>query len=203
MSFVAARSHALALVIVGLVADGALAHELLDAPQRRYDDMKGGPCGRGRGEDGRTSRFTRYQPGETITVRWTEVIDHVSRWVIAFDDDGADQADFDANILHTEPDPQNPSGKGWSAEVTLPDVTCTNCTLQLLQIMTTRDDPSPSDIYDQCADLVLGDGESAGAEVFGGCQSTSASPWTLPLLGLARRWRRRREAVRGRAGAPA
>jgi uncharacterized protein (TIGR03382 family) len=181
---VCTRRFAPALVVMGF-ATSAAGHELLDAPQRRYDDMKGGPCGRGNGEDGRTSRFTRYQPGETITVRWTETIDHVGSWVIAFDDDGADQADFDDNILHTEADPENPSGQAWQAEVTLPDVTCTNCTLQLLQIMTTSANPSPSQIYFQCADLVLGDGDSAPAEVAGGCQAANTSPWPLPLLAIA------------------
>jgi MYXO-CTERM domain-containing protein len=183
------------LVMLGLSIAGGVAHahELLDEPQRRYDDMKGGPCGRGGGDDGRTSRFTRYQPGETITVRWTETIDHVGSWVVAFDEDGADQADFDANILHTEPDPQNASGQGWQAEVTLPDVTCTNCTLQLLQIMTTSENPSPSEVYFQCADLVLGEEDSAPAEVEGGgCQATTTSPVALPLLGLALLTRRRR-----------
>ncbi len=172
-------------------ASTASAHELLEEPLRRYDDMKGGPCGRGGDEDGRTSRFTRYQPGETITVRWSETIDHVGSWVIAFDDDGADQADFDEHILHTQADPPNASGQAWQAEVTLPDVTCSNCTLQLRQIMTTSETPSPSQIYFQCADLVLGDEESAPSEVQG-CHTTTTSPAGLVLGGVALWMRRRR-----------
>jgi hypothetical protein len=182
--------------LLGLVvaAVPVRAHNLLDEPQRRYDDMKGTPCGRG-DADGRTDRFTRFSPGETITVRWTETIDHVGSFRVAFDDDGADAADFDENVLHTQDDPDNESGKQWSADVTLPDVRCTNCTLQVLQIMTTSDTPSPSQIYAQCADLVLGDGESAPAEVAGGCNDTGAahlSPVAALLL-LLRRPRGRRD----------
>ena len=43
---------------------------------------------RGGGSDGRTDHFTRYQPGETITVKFTEVVNHVGSFRIAFDDDG-------------------------------------------------------------------------------------------------------------------
>ncbi len=186
---------AVAALLVG--ASGASAHVLLEEPSRRSDEMKQGPCGRAGDEDGRTERFTRVAPGQTITVSWTETIDHVGSFVVGFDDDGADQADFDATILHQEADPPNPSGQRWQAEVTLPEVVCTNCTLQLLQIMTTDDTPAPSQIYYQCADLVVGDGESAPAEVSaGGCQATTTSPLLMPLLavglGSAARRRRRR-----------
>lgn len=128
-------------------------------------------------------------------MRWTETIDHVGSWVVSFNDDGADQADFDAAVLHTEPDPANLSGQGWQAEVTLPEVTCTNCTLQLLQIMTTSPTPSPGDLYYQCADIVIGDDDSAPAEVEGGCSAGAQAPLWLGLLafftGQRRRDRRR------------
>jgi hypothetical protein len=173
------------------------AHVLLEEPLRRYDDMKGGPCGRGDGEDGRTSHFARYQPGETITVRWTETIDHVGSFWVAFDDDGADQVDFDANVLHTESDPRNESGQAWQAEVILPDVDCNNCTLQLRQVMTTSENPSPNEIYFQCADLVLGDETSAPAAPGGaGCHTTSSFPTALVLL--ASLWGNRRSFRAGR-----
>lgn len=164
---------------------------LLDEPQRRYDDMKGPPCGRGDGTDGRTERFTRYAPGEAITVRFTETIDHTGSFRIAFDDDGADADDFDATVLWQDEDPENESGKQWQADITLPDVECTNCTLQLQQIMTTSSTPSVGQIYHQCADLVLGDGDSAGAEV-GSCNGSGVDVATPALAALLPWFRRRR-----------
>jgi uncharacterized protein (TIGR03382 family) len=178
-------------VITLALAQTAAAHVQLDAPQRRYDDMKGGACGRGEGTDGRTSRFSRFAPGETITVRWTETIDHTGSFVVSFDEDGADEADFAANILHEEADPAGTGGEQREAQVTLPDVECTNCTLRLVQIMSTSENPSPSSIYYQCADIVLGDGDSAGAEVEGCAAAAPASmaPLALALLALGRRRR--------------
>lgn len=189
------------LCVVGSIAgalgaDGARAHVLLEQPVRRYDDMKGAVCGKGGGLDGRTTHFNRFAPGETITVRWTETIDHVGTFRVAFDDDGADRADFDGSVLHSEDDPENEGGKVREAEVTLPDVECTNCTLQFIQVMTTGT-AADSNTYFQCADLVLGDGESAapgGNEVgSGGCASTSAPALSFVALALLLlRSRRRR-----------
>ncbi len=171
-------------MLIVAVALSLSSHVLLDEPARRYDDMKQGPCGRGGGEDGRTERVTRYAPGETITMRWIETIDHEGTWVVAFDDDGADEADFEANIIATFTDPENISGLPWQEQVTLPDVECTNCTLRLLQIMTTSPNPRPSDLYFQCADIVLGDGDSAPAEVSSCAPVTAARSSFLPSRAL-------------------
>lgn len=178
--------------LMALASSSASAHVRLDSPQRRYDDMKQGSCGRGFGADGRTSRFSRFEPGETITMAWTETVDHEGSWVVAFDDDGADEGDFEANILHVEEDPRNQSGQTWSAEVTLPDTECTNCTLRLVQIMTTSPNPSPGDFYYQCADIVLGDGESAPAQVEGCSQGVGSEAGVVALALAMLGWRRRR-----------
>jgi hypothetical protein len=186
---------ALGAIALGAIAGAALpaaAHIELSEPRNRYNEQKLGPCGRGGGEDGRTDRFTRYAPGERITVRFTETIDHEGSFIIAFDDDGADEEDFAANVLLTAPDPADALQRSWAFDVTLPDVTCTNCTLRLQQVMTTSPTPQPADLYFQCADLVLGDGESAPAEVqvLGCTQGGAASPlWALAavLLGRCRR----------------
>ena len=116
------------------------------------------------------------------------------RGVVSFDDDGADEADFAATILYNEPDPAGTGGDQWEAQITLPDVECTKCTLRLQQIMSTSDTPSPSQMYFQCADLVLGEGDSAAAEV-GGCAAASGAPMAL-LPGLVLLARRRRHVAR-------
>lgn len=175
------------VLLAALLALPTAAHTLLDEPSRRYDDMKGAVCGKGGGADARTSNFTRYAPGETITVRWTETINHVGTYRIAFDDDGADRGDFDANVLATIEDPSNDSGDTFDTEVTLPDVECTNCTLQLIQVM--GQTGNDSNTYFQCADLVLGDGESAPP---GGCATSTSAPAALSVLLLLLARRRRR-----------
>ncbi len=171
-----------------LLANGARAHINLDEPQRRYEDQKGAVCGKGGGLDARSDRFTRFEPGQTINVKWTETIDHVGSFRVAFDDDGGDRDDFDENVLFSEDDPANEGGKVRETLVTLPSIECTNCTLQLIQVMTTGA-AADDNTYHQCADLVLGDGDSPGTEG-GGCSSgaQAASPAAiLALLLLLRR----------------
>lgn len=181
-----------ALAVVG--AGSAAAHTQLDSPARRYDDMKGAVCGKGGGADARTTHFSRFEPGETIDVSWTETIDHVGTFRIAFDDDGADRDDFDANVLKTIDDPDNASGAQYTESVTLPDIECNNCTLQLKQVMSTGA-ATDDNTYFQCADLVLGEGESAppgGSEAGTGCASnTLVTPAAAALSLLLLRRRRR------------
>src|SRR5262245_6609646 len=80
-----------------LVAEWASAHVRLVDPLPRYPapsredgtDLKDGPCGRA--GDTRTTDETRIQtftPGQTITVKFSETIDHGGHFRIAFDDDG-------------------------------------------------------------------------------------------------------------------
>jgi len=142
------------------------AHLGLDAPVSRYgpDVLKTGPCGVEGGQ--RSDNVSYFEPGETIEVLWNEYIDHPGHYRIAFDADGDD--DFvdpatmmelysnDAVLLDGIPDGGRDI-RDYSATVTLPDVSCDNCTLQVIQVM--YDKPpytTPgNDIYYQCADLVL------------------------------------------------
>jgi len=142
------------------------AHLGLDAPASRYgpDVLKTGPCGVEGGQ--RSDNVSYFEPGETIEVQWNEYIDHPGHYRIAFDADGDD--DFvdpatmtelysnDAVLLDGIPD-QGRDTREYSATVTLPDVSCDHCTLQVIQVM--YDKPpytTPgNDIYYQCADLVL------------------------------------------------
>ena len=75
---------------LGLLAPlTATAHITLASPQPRYAEQKDGPCGRG-SLDQRTTKVSTFQVGQTITVSWTETVDHPSHYRIAFDDDGQD-----------------------------------------------------------------------------------------------------------------
>lgn len=169
-----------------LCAPPAAAHIDLQAPLSRYSNVRSGaneacPCGSGTTSrrcndpasfsDGNRSldRVTTYAPGETITVRFSEYVGHSGRYRIAFDPDGAELSDFNQLVLLDEPDPAGAAGNigegtTWELQVTLPDVTCDNCTLQLIQVIdgnTTEpvlDPASRGETYFQCADLVLAEG---------------------------------------------
>jgi len=155
----------------------AHAHLTMDEPEPRYPstEQKDGPCGRDGGE--RTDSVTVAEPGSTITIRWNEYIDHPSHYRVAFDVDGDD--DFvDPVCLENCDDRRQPAmvwaddetgnvlldfiedrtgGGDYEVSVTLPDVECERCTLQLIQVMY---DKRPyvsggNDIYYQCADFAL------------------------------------------------
>ncbi len=188
------------LLCLALLAPAARAsaHLGLDAPISRYgpDTLKTGPCGVEGGA--RSENVTYFEPGETIEVRWNEYIQHPGHFRIAFDPEGDD--DFvdpatmtelysnGAVLLDGIPD-QGPDRGDYAVEVTLPDVTCDDCTLQVIQVM--YDKPpytTPgNDIYYQCADLVLKvGGAPKGGGDSGGCSASSdgaaASPFVCLLL---------------------
>lgn len=165
--------RALLALGVALLASPAAAHLGLISPPSRYgqDILKFPPCGLGGGR--RTANVLVLEPGATIDVRWVEYIDHPGHFRIAFDDDGDD--DFvDPPCLSrcntTNPDIERDSnatvlldgiadtfGGVSTVSVTLPDIECENCTLQVIQVM--YDKPPyeipGNDIYYQCVDLVL------------------------------------------------
>jgi hypothetical protein len=127
---------------------------------------------------------TTYAPGQRVTVRVREENAHVSYLRVSLDLDGEDfplRAQAPAGpetqevaeaaeaalggegLLAVVREDNDTPGFVHELEVTLPDVSCTNCTLQVLQFM--YDDPA-APFYFQCADLVLsaaGGGDDAGA----------------------------------------
>jgi hypothetical protein len=160
----------------------AAAHIRLDVPKGRYNEdpqqstkQKQGPCGVS--NDSRTTNadlITSYKPGEMITVEWTETINHPGHFRIAFLEKGqafpaatVEPGNVGGAILAEDIlDDNSKAGGKFSQMVTLPNVTCDNCTLQLIQVMT-----DSGDFYFQCADLVLegdGSGGSGGTGGMGG-----------------------------------
>lgn len=156
----------LALLVASATAlpSAALAHLSLTAPVSRYgpEVLKTGPCGVSDGE--RTANLTYFEPGETIEVRWDEYVQHPGHYRIAFDPDGVDDfvdpasmTDLYSNEAVLLDGIEDRGERQYAVTVTLPDVSCDNCTLQVIQVM--YDKPpytTPgNDIYYQCADLVL------------------------------------------------
>jgi hypothetical protein len=142
---------------------------------------------------------TTLDAGAEIEVVWDEYVDHPGHFRIAFDADGDD--DFvdpaclagcetrtpqielysnDAVLLDGIAD--TPRGGEGRATVTLPDIACERCTLQVIQVMYDKPPYAPggNDLYYQCADLILrraapacagdcdGDGQVSIAELITG-----------------------------------
>ena len=133
------------LAAFALFASTASAHiELIDPPPRyALPANKSCPCGDGDAnrvcnvtaaeshDENRSDNVTTLEAGSTITVTAEEYIDHAGRMRVAFDQDGADLADFNANILADESDPSeaglsmaNPHV--WTFEVEVPNTPCEN-----------------------------------------------------------------------------
>lgn len=162
----------LLILSVMTVTSVASAHITLTSPPARHpaSDLKYGPCGVESGDARSTdpTKITTFTAGETITVIWTEVIDHdPSHYRIAFSREGdtfADPLGFDdvetvyPELLDGIPDADAGSGHEYSVEITLPNEPCDRCSLQLIQVMHDKPPWGPGggdDIYYQCADIIL------------------------------------------------
>lgn len=208
-----ARSLLLAASLTGMgTATGTAAHAHLELvePTARLAGTAGGqlkvpPCGQA--TNARTDRVTEYEPGATIVIEWSEYVDHPSYYRIAFDADGDDgfpvRPDTDS-VVEAEDDPatihpigdevlayvfEEPDLDRYSVEVTLPQVECEACTLQVIQFMYDKvGDGAENELYYQCADLVLrraggaGGGGEGGA---GGGPSSSGGAGGSAGLGTA------------------
>ncbi len=215
------RSHALLVVSILTIGVVPLAEAHIEQtfPAPRTSSQKQGPCGLTDSPRGEAQVFA---PGETVTVTWTETVEHPGHYRLAFDIDGEDfplpnnpDDDFDVILVDQIPD-RNVTGadRTYSQEITFPDVECDNCTLQLIQIMTTN--IPYNSFYFQCSDIRLSngggtDGGAGGADsdagvgggdvtpTTGGCSSVggTTSGVGLLLLGAAFALRsRRRRTVR-------
>lgn len=164
------RLATVALAALGLALPGvAGAHaRLVDpTPITNDDNAKSGPCGcffGGAPEDPTEDvtplacpaqfTVTELEPGQTITVVFEETVNHNGDFRLSFSDMSPDQAtkaemDLAVNVLYEEPDAV--AGGTVMAMVTLPDVECDTCTLQLRQFMEGASTP----YYYSCAALRL------------------------------------------------
>jgi hypothetical protein len=198
----------LAPVVCFGFATEAAAHIELTEPKARYEvtgldtGIKGCPCGVATGtgpqESNRTcnverdgsdpnrnvERASSYVAGSKLTIKFDETIDHPGRYRVAFDPEGADFDDFNDTVLADVPDPRDGTGAR-ELEITLPNMACDNCTLQLTQVMEVSvDEPVDGDnlenlsTYYTCIDITLTGGEgdtSDAASSDTGSDSTRAS----------------------------
>lgn len=147
-----------------LAAAPAAAHlELLEPPSRYGREfIKRAPCGMTDGPRAGTPLV--LAPGGTLHLRWEEFVDHPGHYRVAFDDDGhddfvdpatADERFSNATVL-LDGIEDRAGGGIYEVDVTLPDVECARCTLQVVQVMTDKPPYGDgNDLYYQCVDLVL------------------------------------------------
>jgi hypothetical protein len=186
-----------ALAHIDLLEPEARAHGTAASGDTDIDDnssIKNGPCGQL--TTGRTERVARYAPGETIRIRVREENAHESYLRVALDLDGNEfplraqfpggpeaQAEASAAeaalgaewLLLVYREDNDTAGFVHELEVTLPELSCTSCTLQVLQYM--YDDPG-APYYFQCADIVIAEDAApdAGAVPVDAGEGSSSTP---------------------------
>ncbi|MCB0420368.1 MAG: lytic polysaccharide monooxygenase [Bdellovibrionales bacterium] len=123
----------------------------------------GAPCG--------TRKYntrTKLKAGQTLTIEWEETIDHPGHYEIWFSEAN------DENWILLKQIADDQSGRDttphfFSNTIIVPNVTCTQCTLQIRQLMT---DKSPPSLYFSCADIDI----SPTHPVHGGSPSPEPNP---------------------------
>jgi len=170
------RNLLLFTALAVLLPREAMAHIEITSHTTRYGVgvQKAPPCGLLGGAGPGDTVYT-YAPGQTITLSWHEFIDHPGHYRVAFDDAGDDgfadpasAADlFNNATVMLDGIADESDVHDYEVELTLPDVECEACTIQILQVMT---DKPPfgdgNDMYYHCIDVRLvadgGDGDGDG-----------------------------------------
>ena len=142
------------------------AHVELRKPYPRDIPLKDGPCGAVGSTRGATA--CQYRPGATIRIQFEETVEHPGHYRVSFDDDGQDflvptgpndtATGPGVTIINnniTDRDVELDGVPLYYQDITLPDVECDNCTLQLIQVMSTAASYTESNMYYQCNDVVL------------------------------------------------
>lgn len=148
-------------------------------------NLKEGPCGQE--ENRRTETVNVFEPGQSLDVVWREYVNHRSYYRVAFDPDGDDgfpvfpgvgisaegddptlTCPVDGRVILAYDLDDRVAGEH-TLRITLPDVECDNCTLQLIQYMYDTGRP----YYFQCADLALRRGAVGALD--GGARDAAAN----------------------------
>ena len=169
-----------AAAALSALAPAARAHFILLEPESWIeestlgDPQKDGPCGGDTGTP--TGTVTTVQAGETLTLRWQETIYHSGHWRIAIARDRSELQDpavasmvdsrcnYPAGAADALPEypvlmdnlfPRTDplaAAEMFEQQITIPDMNCERCTLQVIQFMTHHARPC---IYYHCADITI------------------------------------------------
>ncbi|HET6584341.1 MAG TPA: SCE4755 family polysaccharide monooxygenase-like protein [Nannocystaceae bacterium] len=202
-----------AIVALGaslFLCDTADAHFVLTSPEAMYeqsvlgDPQKAPPCG-DNGMAVPSGVVTPYQAGETITLTIEETVAHPGHFRIALAIDDPSQlppeppvtaGDTDCGSVPIDPAPAFPvladgvlvHTEGLDGpqqiDVTLPDdISCTNCTLQIIQFMSNHGLNNPGGcFYHHCAAISIEGGAGTATSSAGddsGGESSDGGPSTV------------------------
>lgn len=137
-------------IVLILLPIELFAHARLSFPVPRNNNsgIKNGPCG----GLARSAIPTTVIGGSTITLQWLETIDHPGRYIFSLS--LANDQGFNQNVLATIPDLQDGAAglpHMYTAQLTIPNINCPTCTLQMIQSM--EENPAAPTYYYSCADL--------------------------------------------------
>lgn len=167
-----------AVAVLTLLAPRVDAHVRISSPTPRSTiDLKQRHCG---STGSARANVQTYRPGATLHLVYDEYIAHPGWLRISFNPNGdtfrippgdpaGTPAGYPTENLTGMLDPGGsgstiiadriPNGSRTTYDVTLPTQECTNCTLQLIQLMTDKPpytiDTASNDIYFACVDLVI------------------------------------------------
>jgi hypothetical protein len=178
------QSAVASLVLLGFAAS-ADAHIKMTSPANWIvtnadgDPQKLGPCGTLSGT--RTNQVTVVAPGSKLKVQWTETTFHPGHFRISIATDRSQLVTPPATVVRNscstaeiQTTPVLPviadgifphdtrQTQPYTYEITVPNITCDNCTLQLLQFMSSHVPPC---FYYSCADLQIRAGADGGVVV--------------------------------------
>ena len=133
----------------------AFGHAFLTSPQARSpdDSLKVGPCG---GITPAATPPTTWQAGASVEVLWTETIEHPGRFFVSFSSANDENFQQLAEVIDDK------ATGDFSTTIQVPDVTCDNCTLQLIQSM--EEDPANPRLYFSCSDIRIVNGATTPPE---------------------------------------
>ncbi len=147
MKWVSGAAAAVASFVLAAGAPAPAAAEIrlvVPTPRTTMDALTLFPCG----TIPRSATPTRFESGQSFTVTWQETTDRDGTYAIALSLAG--DRNFDAVLADGIAD--RTGGGTYMQMVTLPAVTCADCTLQLAQLTTMG---TPPTTFYSCADLII------------------------------------------------
>jgi hypothetical protein len=155
-------------LLLNVFSNPAFSHARLVSPTPRNNSagLKIAPCG----EIPKGTTPTMLIAGSTITVNWQETINHPGRFLFSYSVDNDQTFTQIAEVL----DDQDGGGiHNFSTQITVPNITCTNCTFRMVQSM--EENPANPSLYFSCADVTI-----LPADTPTTTSTTIETPTTLP-----------------------
>jgi len=115
--------------------------------------LKGAPCA---SQTKATTAPVTLTGGDTITIYWREAINHPGHFIFNLSTDGDTTfslLDADIDKIDDDQNKTDDLPHLYSADFQIPDIDCTNCTIQFIQVMT--ENPEFPTFYYNCADVKI------------------------------------------------